>query len=235
MMFRPSRSPLRVGALVSVCLHLVLFAVVMLFVHGTPVHPLPKKRVILTLNLAAPAPPPPLTPPKVPPPTTPPPPTLAPLPKPLPRPVTSRATAKAIPAVPPLPSRPEPKPKALAQPAPLPVPATPQPGVVGHHVSTDYKGLLEGKIRANLHYPRMARRQGREGTAIVRVRMKRDGSIESVELVKSSGTRALDHEAQAVFDRIGQLPPLPQDFLPRASEFEFEVPITFKLVNGFGP
>lgn len=236
-MQRGSQGPLRVGTAVSLCLHLLLFAIVMLFVHGAAVAPPPPRhRVILTLNLAAPAPPPPLAPPVAPPPPKlAPPPKLKPLPRPLPMPVTSHATAKAAPQVPPPPVKPVPQPVAPAKAPPAPVarpaPVKPQPGVVGHHVSSNYKNELEAQIRSNLHYPVIAQRQGRQGTALVRVRMKRDGTILSIKLVKSSDTDSLDREAQDVFHRIGKLPPLPADFLPQASEFEFEVPITFRLLD----
>ncbi|MDN5874466.1 MAG: energy transducer TonB, partial [Sinobacteraceae bacterium] len=157
------------------------------------------------------------------------------LPEPLPRPVVSRATAKKIPQIPP-PPQPKPTTKPKLEPVPQPQPVAPASNkpVVGHRVTRNYKKELETRIRDNLHYPRLAQRQGRQGTALVRVRMKRDGSIESIELVKSSGSESLDREAQAVFQRIGQLPALPNDFLPKASEFQFEVPIAFKLVDPFG-
>lgn len=237
------RFPLGVGAIGSLLLHAVLLVLVLVFVHGT-VHLMPPKpKTLVTLELEPPPPPTPIPRPKtsptmplVPMPTVPPlhPQTLAPAktltpPTPAPRPITSQTMSSV-----PMPSVPPPPAQALApaRTLPPPPPVGPQPGVVGYRISDAYKKLLENKIQSNLRYPPMAARQGRQGTALVKVRMQRDGTIESVTLVKSAGTSSLDEEARAVFKRIGKLPALPKDFLPTASEFQFEIPITFRLVGG---
>lgn len=237
------RFPLSAGAIGSLLLHAVLLVLVLVFVHGTVHLTPPKPKTLVTLELEPPPPPQPVPQPmtspempSVPMPAVPQPPaqTLAPAktltpPTPLPQPIASQTMSSV-----PMPTVSPPPAQALApaKPLPSPPPVGPQPGVVGYRVSDAYKSLLKSKIQSNLRYPRMAARQGRQGTALVKVRMKRDGTIESATLVKSAGTSSLDQEAQAVFKRIGKFPPLPESFLPMASEFQFEIPITFKLVDG---
>jgi protein TonB len=49
------------------------------------------------------------------------------------------------------------------------------------------------KIEAAKHYPRMARKMGIEGKAVVRFKMRSEGQVEAVELVDSSGSEILDN------------------------------------------
>jgi len=223
------RFSLSAGAVGSLLLHGALLALALVFVHGiTPPAP-PKPPTVVTLDLTPPPPKPP--PPKPQPPKPkPPPPKPQPTPTPMPQPITSQTLSSVpMPSVPPPPA---PDQLADAKPLPQPPPQGPQPGVVGYHISDAYKSLLENKIQGNLRYPPMAARRGQQGTVLVKVRMQRDGTVESIKLVKGAGTGSLDDEAQAVFKRIGKLPPLPKDFLPTAAAFEFEIPITFRLVDG---
>lgn len=237
--FEPAASRwLRLSGLLSLLLHLAVAALVVVFVRGHVDLTPPRPRVLVTLDLQPPAPPKPAVPKSPPPPPRP-----APEVEPVPPVITSHPlSSAALPRVPTpsiarslAPARPLPEPSP-PMPAPTPsaptAPSGPQPGVVGHRISQGYKGLLEQQVGRNLHYPPMAARQGRQGTALVRVRMKRDGTIEQVVLVRSSGSGLLDDEARAVFRRIGKLPPLPPDFLPEAAEFQFVIPIRFRLVGG---
>lgn len=50
----------------------------------------------------------------------------------------------------------------------------------------------------NQNYPAEARQQGIHGSLILRVTIKRDGTLESVELVESSGHAVLDQAAQRI-------------------------------------
>ncbi len=230
---RQSRFSLSAGVIGSLLLHGVLLVLALLFVHGAVHLTPPKPPTLVTLELQPPPPPKPPPPKPKPPQQKPPPPKPQPKPQPKPTPVPQPIVSQTMSAVPMPTVPPPPAPEKLAPAKPLaPPPVGPQPGVVGYRVSDVYKALLENKIQSNLHYPRMAARQGREGTALVKVRMKRDGTVESVTLVKGTGTPSLNEEAQAVFKRIQKFPPLPNDFLPTAAEFQFEIPITFKLVDG---
>ena len=48
------------------------------------------------------------------------------------------------------------------------------------------------KLEAAKRYPRMARKMGIEGTAVVRFRLRPEGRVEAVEIVDSSGSEILD-------------------------------------------
>jgi TonB family protein len=52
--------------------------------------------------------------------------------------------------------------------------------------------LILRKIEAAKRYPRMARKMGIEGTAVVRFKLKPEGRVEAVEIVDSSGSEILD-------------------------------------------
>lgn len=247
MVFPPERSrfldlprhPFGLGTAVSVCLHVALVFVVVYFVHGRAFPPPPVLHPVM-LDLSAMTAQPQLMeqPRPMPPPQVKPPPKLAAPPPRIPPPVPTTAAPKAPVAAAPPPEptpKPAPKPAAPAQaPAkPATQPQTQPTGAVSHKISDDFHRKLEAAIRNNLRYPPIARRQGREGSPTVRVRMRRDGTLISVRLVDSSGTESLDREAQEVFYRIGRLPPMPDDFMPKASEFDFQLAINFKLL-GFG-
>ncbi|HEX7381144.1 MAG TPA: TonB family protein [Nevskiaceae bacterium] len=237
-MSRPPRRPLGVGAAASIALHALALVAVAMFIHGAP--PKPPQRIILTLDLVPPAPEAPalMKAPQPAPRAVTSPPKLLPLPRPHAVPVTSRPLAPRPPTAPtppsaePVPAMQPPTQAAAPVPTDAPAPIAQNPGVVGHRVDAAYKARLEKAIGEQLQYPRAAARRGREGVALVQVRMQRDGRIDGVVLIKSSGVAALDDEAQRVFRRMGRLPPLPADFLPQAAEFEFEVPIAFRLLEG---
>jgi len=67
-----------------------------------------------------------------------------------------------------------------------------------HHSSGSGGGLdpilslILRKLEAAKQYPRMARRMGIEGTAVVSFKLKPEGRVEAVEIVDSSGSEILD-------------------------------------------
>ncbi len=74
------------------------------------------------------------------------------------------------------------------------------------------------------HYPDRARRNGEQGTVIVRVVIERDGQVSDLAVVQSSGNAALDDAALETWRR-DRPPPLPPD-IPQAV---LRVPVHFKL------
>jgi len=52
--------------------------------------------------------------------------------------------------------------------------------------------LILRKLEAAKRYPRMARKMGIEGTAVVRFRLRPEGRVEAAEIVNSSGSEILD-------------------------------------------
>jgi len=70
-----------------------------------------------------------------------------------------------------------------------------------------------GKVEriGNLNYPEDARRQSLSGNVVVTVAIRRDGSIDRVEVVQSSGHRILDDAALRIVDLASPYQPLPMN------------------------
>lgn len=76
-------------------------------------------------------------------------------------------------------------------------------------------------------YPLLARRLGAQGVVVVRVHVREDGSVASVELARSSGFTLLDESAQRTIRERWRFIPARRDGTPVASWVE--VPIRFVL------
>ncbi|MEZ2416768.1 energy transducer TonB [Luteibacter sp. RCC_6_2] len=63
----------------------------------------------------------------------------------------------------------------------------------------------------NLNYPDEARRQGLHGELVLTVGLNRDGSIKSMDVIKSSGQKLLDDAAQRIVRLAAPFPALPSD------------------------
>lgn len=77
---------------------------------------------------------------------------------------------------------------------------------------------------ANRYYPRSAYRMHKQGTVIIRFRLKHDGLIDSIRLLKSSGNKALDKAALNAPKRLGKYQPPPDKIA-----LSVTVPIRFRL------
>jgi protein TonB len=213
------RSAVGIGMATSIVLHLLLIAALITWVHGNAgVHTGTEKQKQMLIHLEM------VRPPEKPKPEP---------PKPKPQP--KRVEVKT-------PTKPVPQPIMTQAPVSAPVPTVPPPPpvvetpkaapaakIVGYEISPAYKSMLTSQIQSNLNYPLRAKKDGQEGTVLVRVHMARDGRILQVTVVTSSGAASLDEEAKAVFKRIGNLPPLPPNYNPDAAEFIFDLPIAFAL------
>lgn len=62
----------------------------------------------------------------------------------------------------------------------------------------------------NLNYPEEARRRRLQGSVMIGIGIRRDGSIESLQLVRSSGNRTLDDAALRIARLAEPYPPLPK-------------------------
>jgi protein TonB len=191
---------------------------------------------------AVPLPPPPKPVPKPKPPPT-------PVLKPQPRPVT---VVKPQPEpVPPAPSpvsspqtAPPETPTSPVAPLPAAAVAAPQagsgpPGLApaphageGHGAATapdaDTLRALMRHLEAHRHYPVQARRKGIEGTVRLAFRIRSDGTLASVEVRESSGSRLLDRAAVRTVERAS---PLPRDLAAALAGQELTLPVTFRLVD----
>jgi periplasmic protein TonB len=72
----------------------------------------------------------------------------------------------------------------------------------------DLLGAIRRRIEQAKVYPDTARREGMQGTVEVRFRIAGDGSVETVEVVRSSGHRLLDEESAQTVRRAGPFPVL---------------------------
>ncbi len=90
-------------------------------------------------------------------------------------------------------------------------------------------------IQYNLKYPESAKVAGTEGKAFVQFVVKADGSIENVEIMRSSGDASLDAEALRVVKAMPKWRPAMNK--GEAVNVKFVLPIVYKLpkeVNGNG-
>ncbi len=81
--------------------------------------------------------------------------------------------------------------------------------------------LIIRKIEAAKRYPRMARKMGIEGTAVVRFKLRSEGQVEAVEIMESSGSEILD---KASIETVRDAAPLPY------KDGWLKVGIAFKII-----
>ncbi|MDB5978974.1 MAG: TonB family protein [Nevskia sp.] len=84
-------------------------------------------------------------------------------------------------------------------------------------------------VRQSLRYPQESLQAGEEGDILVKVRLRRDGSLIRAEMQQRSPYAQLNREALEVFSRIGRFPPLPGDYQPNNPEVDLSMPINFKM------
>lgn len=104
------------------------------------------------------------------------------------------------------------------------------PGRISPDTSfTEFLTKVRSKIVRAQRYPRLAREKSLEGTATVRLKLYRDGSIMDITIVASSGSRVLDNAALAAVRSAAPFPP----FSRKNEDMVYlEVPISFELVTG---
>lgn len=83
-------------------------------------------------------------------------------------------------------------------------------------------------ISRNVSYPSNARVEGASGKVVVHLTVKRDGSIESLELIESAGSRDLDSAVLNAIRRVRQFPPFPEEMAGQDS-VAFAIPIDFRI------
>jgi periplasmic protein TonB len=125
---------------------------------------------------------------------------------------------------PPTPPAPDPGPPAPATTAPVSQPAPPAPQAGGR--DTSFEARLLRHIQKFRRYPAAARRMRDQGVAHLRIRMDRAGRILAAELIRSSGSAALDRGALDTLRRAAPLPRIPED---RPDILELVLPVEFFL------
>ncbi len=82
--------------------------------------------------------------------------------------------------------------------------------VRGSHGFSDWEERLREFVEEHKYYPQEAADNGEQGAAVLRVTVRRDGTVTSLRLVSSSGSRLLDAAWMAVF-RDNRLPAFNDD------------------------
>ncbi len=88
-----------------------------------------------------------------------------------------------------------------------------------------YTQEVSAWIQQHKYYPASA--AGREGRAVVRMRIDRAGNVRYYAIEQSAGLVALDEAALDMIRRANPVPAVPVDY-PAGSLVEFLIPITFK-------
>ena len=159
-------------------------------------------------------------------------PVAAPAPTPQPQPSPSKAStptevAQAVPVAPvsaptaptpPAPTRVEAPP---APPSPAPAPVVTAPSKTDVSIPASYSASNQKPI-----YPNMSKRLGEQGTVVLRVLVKADGSAGEVEVKSSSNYPRLD---QAAIDAVKTWRFNPAKIDGKATDEWYQVPIPFKL------
>jgi protein TonB len=90
-----------------------------------------------------------------------------------------------------------------------------------------YLETIMKKIEAVRRYPPLARRRDFEGTARIKLTVKRSGRLKKSNLIQSSGYKLLDAETLKTINRAVPLPPFPADL--DVEQLTVIIPIKFKL------
>lgn len=113
--------------------------------------------------------------------------------------------------------------------APASARAAPRPASAIDCLPLHWLRGVSQRIGHALHYPPSARQLRQRGTAYVRVSVARSGAVIESPLLRGTGHRALDLEAQAVIQRIGRFAPVPADACVGADILVIDQPIQFGL------
>lgn len=155
---------------------------------------------------------------------------LPPPPPPMPREPPSRPVPPRHPSPPriatPAPQAAEPHP---APPAPAAPPVAAPAPAASAMPSASYVAKLLGALERQKHYPEQARWRRAQGVALLRFRMRRDGTVTGYRIERSAGDPALDEAVLAMIQRASPLPAPPADLQPGEPAIELTVPIRFAL------
>lgn len=91
---------------------------------------------------------------------------------------------------------------------------------------SEYLSVVRAQVERNREYPAMARQMEMQGTVVVRIAIKEDGSLSAVEIISSSGYASLDKAAVSAVKRAVPFRSPGSFGLGRVT---VEVPIVFRL------
>ncbi|WP_169748786.1 energy transducer TonB [Tatumella morbirosei] len=122
------------------------------------------------------------------------------------------------------------QPQALTQ-----QPAAPHEKVVGavSNIQTNVKQQWQSQIlmilQKNMQYPSYAIRMKQQDVVIISFDINTAGNISNIELVRSRGYATLDRESRMLLERVGKLPPPPEEVMAGRTSMRLTVPINFIL------
>ena len=90
-----------------------------------------------------------------------------------------------------------------------------------------FLALIRKKIESRKKYPMSARNAGIEGRSEVKITILRDGQLEKVEIIDSSGSEILDNAALESVREANPFPPIPSNL--RRDKIEMSIYLTFKI------
>lgn len=90
--------------------------------------------------------------------------------------------------------------------------------------------MVLGKLNKFKRYPDDARRRNRTGIPVIMFDVDAQGYVIKSSLVKESGTRSLDREAEKVLSRAQPLP-IPPSQMIKNGKVTVHMPIDFTLEN----
>jgi TonB family protein len=94
-------------------------------------------------------------------------------------------------------------------------------------VLRQFLALIRKKIESKKKYPMSARNAGIEGSSEVKITILRDGQLEKVEIIDSSGSAILDNAALESVREANPFPPIPSDL--GRDKIEMSRYLTFKI------
>lgn len=81
---------------------------------------------------------------------------------------------------------------------------------------------IKNSIQNKISYPRMARKMGWQGKVIISFIVCKDGSVKDIQIIESSGFKALDKNAMEVIRKVAPFPKPPV-------AAEIIIPVIYKL------
>lgn len=129
----------------------------------------------------------------------------------------------------PAPPQPAPtwQPQIQTVPAPQPLKEAPSHSLQQNLPSIGYVKQVTAALNRVKSYPEKARAAGQQGVVIVRFTIARSGAVGQVNVVRSSGSEALDEAGLALVRRAAPYPPLPEDF--SGNVMTLTLPLSFGL------
>lgn len=94
-------------------------------------------------------------------------------------------------------------------------------------LARQYAGVVSRMISSSQKWPLMSKQMGETGTAMVRLKIARDGRVVDATLIRPTGYARLDEEARAVVMRIGRFMPVPSRLRPNDEFLLLDQPMRF--------